>query len=97
MEKLEKLTTIKFYWTKHSTSLVQNFFAIFMHVIFRFASTSSIICGLDLESCRHSASTLETIHNTTHQQMQWKLSRGWDFTETSQVVLTSAENSLHTV
>jgi hypothetical protein len=46
------------------------FFAISMHIIFGFASTSSIICGLELESCHHFVPMSETLYDTTQQQMQ---------------------------
>jgi hypothetical protein len=70
MEKLKKLTTIRVLLHKSFYEFRPKYFAIFMHVIFRFASTSSIICGLELESCCRSVPMLETLYNTTHQQMQ---------------------------
>jgi len=41
-----------------------------MHVTFGFASTSSVIFGLELESCHHFVAMLETLKDTTQQQMQ---------------------------
>jgi hypothetical protein len=69
-DKLEKLTTIRVllhntfceYWSK--------IFAISMHAIFGFVSTSSIICDLELENCRHFVPMPETLFDTTQQQMQ---------------------------
>jgi hypothetical protein len=51
-------------------SIGPKFFAISMHVIFGFVSTSSFICGLELGSHRHFVPMSETLYDTSQQQMQ---------------------------
>jgi hypothetical protein len=70
MKNLKNSIQLGFYCTRHSISIGPKFFAISMHVTFGFASTSSIIFGLELESCHHFVPMLETLKDTTQQQMQ---------------------------
>jgi len=71
-------------------SIGQKFFAISMHAILGFASTSSFICCWKLRV----VIKLETLYDTTRSKCNENLchdiAKWWDFTDTSAEVLTSA-------